>query len=388
MAQELRLFGVMATSTTQRDYYDVLGLARDADQQAIDQAYRQLACRFHPDVSRDPEAVEKFKRLSEAYAVLSDPEKRRRYDAHGFAGVSGYSHEDLFGDLDFGSLFGGLGGLDFGRGFFGRMFSRRRSGPRRGAHVEVPLEVPLERILTGGGETVRVMHPESCPACEGSGAKSGTQPVTCDVCGGSGQQVTSRQQKGVQFRQINACHACRGRGQIIHELCPDCQGRGIVEKEETLKVTIPPGVDDGCRLRIPGRGRPSPDAGGASGDLHVVIRTLADPRFERRGPHLWRMENIDSLDAVLGTTLQVPTLDGEVGMTIPAGTQPGTVLRLQGQGLPHRGREQRGDLVLAINIRIPSHLEPEEQSLYEQLRTINNAARSLDYGKSDVSRAL
>jgi molecular chaperone DnaJ len=360
--------------TTRRDYYEVLGVPRDADASAIKDAFRQLALKYHPDRNREPGAEERFKEIAEAYAVLSDPRKRSDYDARGFAGVAGIPPEDLFAGVDFGDIFGDLGGL-FGGGFFDRFVGRRRrAGPPHGADLEVELTVPLERVAGGGEETVRVRHPATCAACHGSGARAGTAPRACTACGGSGQQVSGGRRGGVMVQQISTCAACRGRGTIIEQPCPDCGGRGEVARDEALTVTIPAGVEEGTALRIPGRGMPAPGPGAAPGDLFVVVRSAADPRFVRDGADLWRAESLEVADAVLGTTRTVPTLSGDATVTVPAGTQPGSVLRLKGKGLPHFGGRGRGDLYLRVHLHVPERLTAEERKLYERLRAMKRNA--------------
>lgn len=359
----------------QRDYYEVLGVPRDADQAAIKDAFRRLALRYHPDRNKDPGAEERFKEIAEAYAVLSDPKKRREYDTGGFAGVAGLSPEDLFGGIDFEDIFGGLG-FDFpGGGLFDRFFGHRRAGPPQGANLEVAVEVPLERVATGGKETVRLTRLQTCPACRGSAAKAGTTPRRCDACGGTGQRVASRREGGVMFQRITRCAACGGRGRVIVEPCPDCRGRGEVERDETLTVNIPVGVEEGMALRVPGHGLPSRQAGGVPGDLFVVVRSVPDPRFERDGADLWRIEKVHVADAVLGTSLEVPTLDGRVTVTIPPGTQPDAVLRLRGKGLPEFGGKGRGDLFLRVHVHVPDRPAAEERKLWERLRDLGRKTR-------------
>jgi len=286
-------------ATARRDYYEILGVPRDADEKAVKDAFRRLALQYHPDRNKEPGAEEKFKEIAEAYAVLSDPKKRAEYDSRGFAAVSGFAPEDLFGGIDFGDVFGGLGfDFDLGGGLFDRFFGRRRrAGPARGPNVEVELAVPLERVLTGGEEEVRLSRPQPCATCQGSGAERGTAPRPCSACGGRGQQVKSRQEGNVRVQQITTCPACGGRGAVIDKPCPACRGRGEVEREEALTVKVPAGVEEGMALRIPGRGLPSREAGGTQGDLYVVVRTAPDPRFERRGADLWRTETISVPDA-------------------------------------------------------------------------------------------
>lgn len=358
-------------ATAQRDYYEVLGVPRNTDEKTIKDAFRRLALQYHPDRNKEPGAEEKFKEIAEAYAVLSDPKKRAEYDNRGFAAVSGFTSEDLFGGIDFGDIFGGQGfDFDRGGGLFDRFFGRRRrTGPARGANAEVDLVVPLEQVLTGGEETVRLSRPQTCTACQGSGAEHGTTPRSCSACNGKGQQVKSRQESSVRVQQITSCSVCGGRGTIIDKVCTECKGRGEVEREETLTVKIPAGVEEGMVLRILGHGQLSKDAGGTPGDLYVIVRSAPDPRFERRGVDLWHTEIISVPDAVLGTYLEVPTLDGRAKVTVPAGTQPGEVLRLRGNGLPDFGGRKRGDLYVVLQVSVPNRLTPEERELYERLRS-------------------
>jgi len=355
-----------------RDYYEALGVARDADLKAIKSAFHDLAMKYHPDRNKEPGAEARFREIAEAYAVLSDPKKRAEYDSHGHAGVAGFSHEDLFGGLDFGDLFGDAG-LGFGGGLFERFFggrSRPRAGPLRGHDAEVVVRVPLERIVDGGEERVRVRHPRACPACKGTGAKGGTALHACPACGGTGQRVQQQSEGSMFLRQITACPECGGRGRIIDAPCPDCGGTGQTAREETLSVRIPVGAEEGLALQVPGHGMASPEPGGAPGDLLVIVRTLADERFERRGADLWRIERIELTDAVLGTELRLPSLDGALKVQIPAGTQPDSVLRLHGKGLPVFGSTSRGDYFVRIDVHIPEKLSAEEQRLYQELRDL------------------
>ena len=360
--------------TAQRDYYEVLGVTREADQKAIKEAFRQLALRYHPDRNKEPGAEERFKEIAEAYAILSDPKKRAEYDARGFAGVAGFSPEDLFGGVDFQDLFGGLG-FDFGGGLFERFFGRRRSGPPHGANVEVDLEVPLERVAIGGEEPIRYSRVISCSTCHGSGAKPGTAPRRCDTCGGTGQHVKARRDRGVHIQRITVCENCQGRGTVIDQACAVCNGRGAMEREETLTVKIPVGVEEGMALRVPAHGMLSPEDGGLPGDLFVVVHSAPDLRFERQGADLWRSEAIPVVDAVLGTRRDIPTLDGSVTVTIPPGTQPDAVLRLRGKGLPEFGGGRRGDYHLRLSVQVPERLTRDERDLYEHLRALGKKRR-------------
>jgi molecular chaperone DnaJ len=349
-----------------RDYYEVLGVARDADAKAIKDAFRQLALKYHPDRNKEPGASDRFKEIAEAYAVLSDPKKRAEYDARGFAGVAGFSPEDLFGGINFEDIFGGLG-FDFG-GPFGDRF-RRRSTPQRGENIEIEVAVPLERVLNGGEETVHVGRPASCEACHGSGAKAGTSPRSCAKCGGSGQIVRSQRKGGVSLQQITTCAECAGRGNIIDTPCPECRGKGEVYRDEVLTVRIPVGVEEATALRNPGHGAAADKPGFPPGDLFVVVRTAHDPRFERQGADLYRNETLELVDAVLGTSIDVPTLDGPASVKVPAGTQPDTILRLHGKGLPRFGGGARGDLYVRLEVHIPERLSDRQRRLFEQIRT-------------------
>jgi molecular chaperone DnaJ len=352
----------------------VLGVPRDADAKAIKDAFRNLALKTHPDRNKEPGAEERFKEIAAAYAVLSDPKKRAEYDAGGHAGVAGYSAEDLFGGIDFQDLFRGFG-FDFGGGLFD-LFTQRRRGPPQGGNIEVDIAIPLEKVASGGGETVRYARYAPCERCHGYGTADGKPPRVCPACKGSGQQVTTRQKGNVAMRQVSSCPVCHGSGKAIDQPCPDCRGRGEVEKTESLTVTIPVGVEDGMALRVAGRGMASPGPGGVPGDLYVVVRTRPDPRFQRDGADLWRQETLLVPDAVLGTRLEVETLDGgKTEVSVPAGIQPDTVLRLRNKGLPRFGGKGRGDLYLQVKVRIPEKPDREERELYERLRAMAGEAR-------------
>ena len=362
---------------TQRDYYEVLGVARDADSNAIKDAFRTLAMKYHPDRNKAPDAEEKFKEIAEAYAVLSDSKKRAQYDAGGFAGVAGFSAEDLFGGIDFGEIFGDAGfGFDFGGGgIFERLFRHRHAGPLRGRDLEVRLDVPLERIDSGGEETLHFSREVTCPGCHGSGARAGTEPRKCKTCGGSGRRVVTRNQQQkqgtVHFQTISVCPDCQGRGTFIDQPCPECHGSGRTEKQESLKVQIPAGVEEATALRIKGHGMPAEQPEGPHGDLYVIVHSIPDARFERAGADLWREETLEVEDAVLGVRLKVPTLQGEAEVKVPPGTQPDEILRLRGKGLQRYGGDGRGSLNLRIGVHLPEHPGAEERALYEQLRSLH-----------------
>ena len=372
----------------QRDYYEVLGVSRDADAKAIKDAFRKLALKYHPDRNKTPEAEARFKEIAEAYAILSDKKKRADYDSRGFAGVSGFSAEDLFANIDFGDIFGDAGlGFGFGGGLFGDWFGRHRhsQGPAKGKDLEVRLTIPLEKVNSGGEETVHFSRPMSCPACHGTGAAPGSEPRKCEACRGSGKQVITRQENkqgsSVSFQQITTCPVCHGQGVFIDHPCATCQGRGEVEKDDNLKVSIPAGVEEGTALRIPGHGLPSPDPNGPPGDLYVIVSSNPDSRFERYRADLWRVQNIEIPDAVLGTKIKVPTLSGSVEVTVPPGSQPDEVLRLKGKGLPVFGADMHGDINIRLQVHIPEVLSVEEKKLYEQLRNKGKESKKVDGAK-------
>ena len=359
----------------QRDYYEVLGVKRDADAQAIKDAFRELALKYHPDRNKDPEAEARFKEIAEAYGILSDPNKRAQYDSGGFAGVADFSAEDIFGGIDFGDIFGDFG-FGMGGSIFDRFFRHHRAGPLRGHDIEVLLQVPLTTIAHGGKETVHFSRPTLCQTCDGTGGRGGSAPRTCTTCSGSGQKVVTQSEKeGVLLKQIGICPDCRGRGQVIDDPCPECQGSGHQISETSLEVNVPVGAEEGVALRVAGHGYPSDDVNGQPGDLFVIVRSRPDPRFQRLGTDLWRFERLEVTDAVLGTHRKVPTLDGEVDVTIPEGTQPDEVLRLRGKGLPVFGGDGHGDMNIRIEVHIPEHPSDEERRLYEQLRALGEQPR-------------
>lgn len=356
----------------QRDCYEVLGVARDADAKAIKNAFRTLALQYHPDRNKEPGAEERFKEIAEAYAILSDPKKRADYDARGFAGVAGLDADDLFSGINFDDIFGGLN-FDFGHGgLFGDLFRSRRSGPSQGANVEVELWIPLERVASGGEEQLHLSRPVACSSCHGTGEAGGATPPKCEACGGTGR-MTRQQRKDhdqILIQHITTCPTCGGRGTKLQNPCSQCQGAGQIEREDVLTVKIPKGVEEGLALRIPGKGQPSAVAGGPNGDLFAVVRTRPDARFERMGSDLMRLETISVLDAVPGSSLSVPTLDGTASVRVPPGTQPDTILRLKAKGLPAFGEGPHADLYLRIAVKVPEHLTRHEREFYQKLREI------------------
>jgi len=312
--------------------------------------------------------------------VLSDPKKREEYDNRGFAGVSGFSQEDLFGGINFDEIFAGAGfGLDlggFGGGIFDGFFKRGPQGPSRGEDIRIQVVVPLQKIITGGEEEVRISHPRSCPSCKGTGAASGTEPRVCKSCNGTGNLISTRQEGNVSYQEIRPCPECGGRGKFIDTPCEKCSGTGMIDEPETLTVKIPVGAEEGMVLRIPAHGRPSPTPDGVAGDLLVIIRTAYDERFKRAGADLWHSKEIDLIDAVLGAQIEIPTLETPVTVTVPQGTQPNAVLRIGEKGLPHFAEMKRGDIYLRVNVHIPESLSEEERTLYTRLRKLSSHASS------------
>jgi molecular chaperone DnaJ len=354
---------------SKRDYYEILGVSRSASEQELKSAYRKLAVRYHPDKNPgDKEAEEKFKEAAEAYSVLSNPEQRARYDRYGHAGVAngaganwgaqGFGGiEDILGDLfGFGDIFGNV-----------RAGGSRRSAAQRGADLRYDLELTLEEAATGKTEQLRIPRLETCGTCSGSGARPGTRPETCITCGGSGQV---RYQQGF-FSVARTCGACRGTGKIIKTPCSDCKGAGRVEREKSLEVKIPAGVETGSRLRIAGEGEAGTN-GGAAGDLYVVIHVKEHDLFERQGANLYATVPISFAQAALGAEINVKTLDGSEALKIPAGTQTGTVFRLKGHGMPILGGRGRGDLFVSVTLITPTSLTREQRKLLEQLAEIED----------------
>jgi molecular chaperone DnaJ len=360
----------------EREYYEVLGVPRDADLKSIKDAYHRLAMKWHPDRNKAPDAEERFKEIAKAYAVLSDPKKRARYDAHGYEGIAHFSEEDLFRGVDLGSLFGDLG-FDFGAGgdsIFERFFGGGIRRPQRGQNLRIELELPLARIAKGGKETLEYSRLVGCARCHGYGTRSGKPPEECKTCNGTGHIVEShkREEKEGQsfrFQRVSDCPDCHGRGRTAKKSCKNCGGDGQVDKVEKLRIDVPAGIEDGMTLRVPGHGRPG-SPGQQPGDLHVVVHAAPDPRYQRCGADLWRTESIQIADAVLGARLRVPTLDGDVQIKVPPGTQPNEILRLRGKGLPRFDRKGKGDINVRIQLQVPEAITPEERKLFERLREL------------------
>jgi molecular chaperone DnaJ len=347
-------------STIKRDYYEILSVSRDANDTELKKAYRRLAMEYHPDRRPgDKEAEEKFKEAAEAYSVLSDPEKRRLYDRFGHQGPaqSGFQGfggiEDIFSA--FADILGGGGFPGFGGGG-GRHTAR-------GDDLEVELEISFMESAKGVKREIEIERHTACETCNGSGTKPGTQPQRCKTCGGRGQVA---HQQGF-FVISTTCPQCRGAGTTIAEKCPTCRGSAQVPKRATVTVTVPPGIDDGQRLRLSYQGDPSAQSGGEPGDLYVLVRVQADPRFVRDGDNLWTDVPLTFAEATLGTRIEVPTPDGTEAVEVQPGTQPMTKHVLSGRGMPNVRGRGRGDLIVRFLVNVPRSLPAEARALIEQL---------------------
>ena len=359
------------------DYYQILGVSRDVDKDELKRAYRRLARQYHPDVNKEPGAEEKFKEISRAYEVLSEPDTRARYDRFGEAGVggaaggSGFDYSDMGGFADiFETIFSGFGG---GVGT-GASQSRRRNGPVRGDDLRLDLKLDFKEAVFGGEKQIKIPHLESCDTCNGTGAKPGTGVKTCETCGGNGQVRRATRTPFGSFAQVTTCTTCNGTGQVIEEKCSTCHGAGRQQETKKLKITIPPGVDNGTRLRVSGEG----DAGmrnGTPGDLYVYLFVESDKEFTREGINIRSEITISYLQAILGCNLQVNTVDGKEDLTIPAGTQPNTVLTIENKGVPRLGNPvSRGNHLLTVKIDIPTKVNSEERELLEKLAAVRGEA--------------
>lgn len=356
------------------NYYEVLGIPRDAGAETIKAAFRRLARRYHPDISTEPDAEQRFKEIAEAYGVLSDPARRASYDAQGSAGVAGATAEDLWGGIDFTDIFG-PGAAAFG-GLFERLFAPAAAAPPRGQDVRLDLIISLDQVLTGGNQAVTIRRPAPCPQCAGSGSEPGTALRHCPGCGGTGQRAVASRHGPLLVRQVTTCPQCKGRGLVTGQPCPACAASGTAVREETVTIRIPPGIPEGATLRLAGRGMPSPMPGAPPGDAYVSIRTRADSRFTRAGADLWHNLRVQAPDAALGVTTDVPVPGGQARVRVPPGTQPGSVLRVAGKGLPRYGGHGHGSLNLTVILDIPQHLSPRQRQLYEQLRAEDAGIKS------------
>jgi molecular chaperone DnaJ len=346
-------------ASTKRDYYEVLGVARDAGAEEIKRAYRRLAMQYHPDRNvGDEDAEQRFKEAAEAYEVLHDPEKRQRYDRYGHAGLEGLnvphfnnaqSVFDLFGDI-FGDIFG----------------PRMRPGPQRGRDRKVQIELDLKAAFTGCTKSIKISREELCGECGGSGARRGSRPMQCRRCNGHGVLVQSQ---GF-FRVQQTCRACGGSGTVISDPCPNCSGAGRVMAERVLNVSIPPGVDTGTAVRLTSEGEAG-DPGAPRGDLYCLIQVRPHPLFQRDGANLICQVPITFSQAALGTDLEVPTLEGSAMCPLKRGTQSGDVLRIPGRGMPGLRGGRRGDVLVQVIVETPRHLVKRQEELFRELAELD-----------------
>jgi molecular chaperone DnaJ len=352
-----------------KDYYEILGVQRGADKDSLKKAYRQLAMKFHPDRNPGDKAAEdKFKEAAEAYDVLSDDEKRARYDRFGHAGVNGFGsgggagpqgfHDindvfSAFGDI-FSDMFGGQPGQGRGRG--------GRTRARRGADLRYMLDIELKDVLSGTQKEIQFESEDTCKTCTGTGAKAGSQPEKCKTCAGSGQVV---RQQGF-FTMATTCHTCRGEGQTIKDPCGTCRGTGRTDVKRKLSINVPAGVDTGTQLRLSGEGEAG-SFGGPGGDLYVEIRVRDDRRFERDGQHLHGDLSVSYLQAILGAQIEVDTILGKTKVDVKPGSQSGSEVRLKGEGLPGLRSQPRGDVVYHLDVEIPKKLTKKEEELLREI---------------------
>lgn len=349
-----------------RDYYEVLGVSRNASEDELKSAFRRLARKYHPDVNGAPDAEEKFKEINEAYGVLSDQEKRAAYDRFGHDAVKGANGGPGFQTVDF-SDFADIFGDMFGfGGFGGRSRATSRTAPRRGGDLQYQVTLSFKEAVFGTEKEIDITKDETCPTCSGSGAKPGTNPRTCPECGGRGEVRQTRQTLLGSMVQVTTCPACGGQGEVISDPCSTCQGSGRVRKTRRKKVSIPAGVDDGTRIRLAGEGQPG-NNNGPPGDLYLVIRVRPHKYFRRRNNDILLDLNVNIAQATLGAEVKVPTVDGDVMLKIPPATQPGKIIRMRGKGVPHLRNNSRGDQLVVVNVAIPNRLDEEERQLFERL---------------------
>ena len=351
---------------TKRDYYEVLGVPKDADEAALKKAYRVLAKKYHPDANPgDKEAEAKFKEASEAYSVLSDPEKRRKYDQFGHAafeggagGAGGYGGFD-FNGADMGDIFGDIFGDFFGGGR--SAYGRSSNGPMRGANLRTGVRITFEEAIFGCEKEIELTLKDECPKCHGTGAKPGTSPVTCPKCNGKGKIVYTQQSFFGQVQNVQTCPDCRGTGKIVKEKCPDCYGTGYISSKKKIQVKIPAGIDNGQSIRIAGKGEPGTN-GGERGDLLVEVTVSRSPVFMRQETSIFSTVPISFATAALGGPIKIKTVDGEVEYEVKPGTQTDTKVRLRGKGVPSlRNKNIRGDHYVTLVVTVPEKLTEEQK---------------------------
>ncbi len=365
-----------------RDYYEVLGVSRDASAEDIKSAFRRLARQYHPDVNKSPDAEQVFKEINEAYGVLSDTEKRASYDRFGHAGVNGMGGAPDFTTVDFSDIFEEFFG-------FGMGSSRRsRNAPRRGADLNYVLNLTFEEAVFGADKEIEITRDEVCSTCKGSGAEPGTTPVRCTTCGGRGEVRQTRQTFLGSMVQVTTCPACNGSGEVISSPCHTCKGRGLERKTLKKMVHVPAGVDNGTQIRLSGEGQPGA-AGGPHGNLYLEIRVKEHKFFRRKGDDILLDLNINIAQAALGAEIDVPTVDGNTKLNIPAGTQPGKIFRLKGKGVTNVRNANRGDQLVVVNVEVPTRLTKDQQALFEQLaKTLGTDVRPQEKSFLDILKEV
>lgn len=355
---------------SERDYYEILGVNKNADADQLKNAFRNLARKYHPDINKEPDAEEKFKEINEAYQVLSDPDKRAAYDRYGKAGVSGMGNGFDYSAVDLSDILGdlfGFGGFS-GFGGFGGSRSHQRNSPRRGADLQTTVTLQFEEACFGADKEILFSRDEKCTRCHGTGAEPGTNPQRCSSCNGTGEIKTNRQTMFGSMVQVSACPTCGGKGETIATPCTQCHGRGLERKTVKKVVTVPAGVDTGTRIRLSGEGQPG-ENNGPNGDLYVDVRVNPHKYFRRHDFYIQLDLNINIAQASLGDDITVPTIDGTEKLKIPAGTQPGKVFTLRGKGVPYLRGNGRGDQKIILNVVVPTSLTAEQRDLLEQLST-------------------
>ncbi len=355
-----------------RDYYEVLGVDKNADDAAIKKAYRQLAKKYHPDMNPgNQEAEKKFKEASEAYAVLSDPDKRRQYDQFGHAAFEGGAGAGGFGGFDFsGADMGDIFGDIFGDLFGGGRSRRANNGPMQGANLRTQIRITFEEAVFGCDKEIELTLKDECEKCHGTGAKPGTSPITCSKCGGKGQVVYTQQSLFGMVQNVRPCPDCNGTGKVIKEKCSDCYGTGYISNKKKIAVTVPAGIDNGQSIRIRGKGEPGVN-GGSRGDLLVEVLVSRHPIFQRQDTNIYSTAPISFVTAALGGTVRIKTVDGEVEYDVKAGTQTDTRVRLKGKGVPSlRNKNIRGDHYVTLVVQVPTELSRDAK---EALRAYDDA---------------
>ena len=348
------------------DFYQILGVSRDADANTLKSAYRKLARQYHPDVNKDPGAEDKFKEIGKAYEALADPETRARYDQFGEAGIGGAAGMPDMGDM------GGFGDLfeTFFNGFGGQSSQGGRSqrrGPQQGDDLRYDLNIDFKDAIFGQQREINIPHLETCEVCRGSGAKKGTGPTTCTTCGGSGQVRRATRTPFGNFTQVAECPTCNGVGQIISDPCTSCGGNGVKQVRKKLRINIPAGVDSGTKLRVSGEGNVGLK-GGPPGDLYVFIKVKNDPNLKREGINIYSEISVSYLQAILGDTVDIMTVDGKVNLKIPSGTQPNSTLSLENKGVPRLGNPvARGNHQVLVKVKLPTRITDDERNLLEDL---------------------